>query len=265
MSQSDGRLVTEVRDGIGWLIFDAQSRRNAINRSMIAALPEALAAFDADENVRVMVIRGAGERAFTAGADLSEMGDQPIRRDPEVVPVSPDEGFGGRALREFTKPIIAMIHGFCMGGGVMMAIGADLRIAADDAVFGIPAARIGVAYPLGAIDRLNHLIGPANTADLLYTARTVDAADAARIGLINRVVPKAELEAAVLRTAAQIAANAPLTIRSAKIAIAEAQLARSERDETKWLASMRACMESDDFSEGRRAFAEKRSPKFQGR
>jgi enoyl-CoA hydratase/carnithine racemase len=256
-----GQLITEVADGIGWLIFDNQEKRNAIGRAMLAEFSTALSAFADDDAVRVVVLRGAGERAFTAGADISELGDQPIKVSRDNY----DEGFGVRELSEFPKPTIAMIHGFCMGGGVVMAMGTDMRIGSDDSVYCIPVARLGVCYPIAAIDRLSQLVGPAHASDLLFTARHVDAEEAARIGLINRVVPKADLEGHVRALAKQIAGNAPLTVRASKIAVREVARARSERDEQLWTDTMNACMGSGDFVEGRRAFMEKRPPAFEGR
>ena len=256
-----GQLVSEVADGIGWIIFDNQEKRNAINRAMLADFTTVIEAFAADEGVRVVVLRGAGQRAFTAGADIKELGDQPLRVSTETQ----DEGFGIAGLRDFPKPVIAMIHGFCMGGGVVMAMGADIRIGSDDSVYCIPVARLGVSYPLAAIDRLNHLVGPAHASDLLFTARHVDAVEAAHMGLINRVVPKADLESHVYALAQQIATNAPLTVRASKFAVREVQRPRSERDEQLWNETMNACMGSDDFIEGRRAFAERRPPQFKGR
>jgi enoyl-CoA hydratase/carnithine racemase len=254
-------LIVEVADSVGWIVFDHQEKRNAITRAMLVELTDTLRAFASDDAVRVVVLRGAGERAFTAGADISELGDRPMR----VATGNLDDGFGVRTLRDFPKPLIAMIHGFCMGGGVVLAMGADLRIASDESVYCIPVARLGVSYPLAAIERLHQLVGPAHASDLLFTARHVDATEAARIGLVNRVVAKGDLESHVRGLTAQIAANAPLTVRASKIALREVARPRTERDEQLWDEAMNACMGSDDFIEGRRAFAQKRPPVFKGR
>jgi enoyl-CoA hydratase len=258
---SDGRVMLDLRDGVAWLSFDNQSKRNAINRAMLSEFGETLARLSADDAVRVLVLRGAGDKAFTSGADISELGDQPIKvRTPNF-----DEGFGVAELRAFAKPVIAMIHGFCMGGGLIMAMGADVRFGSDDSVYCVPTARLGVTYPIAAIERLDQLVGPAHASELLFTARSIDATEEARIGLINRVIAKADIEAAVDTVARQIVANAPLTVRAAKIAVREVQRSRLERDEQLWAETMRACMESDDFAEGRRAFMERRPPRFTGR
>jgi enoyl-CoA hydratase/carnithine racemase len=253
-------LRTEVDDGIGWLVYDNPERHNAVSRSMLDALPAALAALVADDAVRVIVLRGAGERAFISGADIGELGATTARPEAGAV----DEGFGAAELSACPKPVVAMIHGYCFGGGVLTALCADLRIAADDAVFSIPAARLGVAYPMAAVAMLDRLVGPANTAEILMTARRYGAAEAAAMGLVNRVVPKAELETHVRELATQLAANAPLTIRAAKVALREVAKAPADRDAAAWQHALEACFASEDFTEGRRAFAERRPPRFTG-
>jgi enoyl-CoA hydratase len=262
MSVATGRIRTEVSDGVGWLVYDNPSKRNAVNRAMLEQLPIAIDELVADDAVRVVVVRGEGEAAFTAGADISELGNRTSDAPPD--PARHDEGFGTRELREIPKPVIAMVHGFCMGGGLMVAMAADIRLASDAAVFCVPTARLGVVYPRSAIERLNQLVGPAHASDLLFSARTIDAAEASRMGLVNRVVPKAELEGETLRYAAQIAAGAPLTLRASKLAMQQVLQPPDARDDAAWAAAMQACMTSDDFAEGRRAFAERRPPRFTG-
>jgi enoyl-CoA hydratase/carnithine racemase len=255
------QMRAQVEDGIGWIVYDNPERHNAMTREMLAALPGICERFDADPAVRVVVLRGAGERAFVSGADIGEL------RELRAAPPERAMHDGARAasLLAIDKPVIAMIHGYCLGGGLLTALCADLRIAADDARFGIPAARLGVGYPYEATQALVTLVGPANTTELLFTGRRFDAGEALHMGLVNRVVPKAELEAHVRKLAADISANAPLSIRAAKAAIRHASQAPGAPALEECRRRIAACWESQDFAEGRRAFADKRAPRFAGR
>ena len=248
---------------IGWLRFNNPARRNAVTLAMWSAIPEALAAFEADPEIRVIVLHGAGNQAFVAGADISEFETQ--RGTPEAI--ARYDAIGARAtaaLTTTTKPTIAMIRGFCIGGGVGIAVSCDLRIADDRARFGVPAARLGLGYGLAGVKQLMDLVGPAATKDIFFTARHLEAPEALAIGLVNRVVPTAELEAATRATCALIAANAPLTMHAVKRMVADLNTPRGA-DTAEAARLVAACFASDDYAEGRRAFMEKRKPVFRGR
>jgi enoyl-CoA hydratase/carnithine racemase len=258
-----GKILADKDDGIGWLTFNQPERRNAISLEMWQGIIGALEAFEADPAVRLVVMRGAGDQAFTAGADISEFDARradaaaaaEYRKLPDV----------GRArMSAFRKPLIAMIRGVCMGGGLGIAMKADLRIAAADAVFGIPAARLGLAYAFESLRTLTDLVGPAYAKEILFTARRLGAEEAWRIGLVNRVVAADELEPAVRELARSIAENAPLTVEASKATVNEVLKDETQRDLERIEALNRRCMDSQDYAEGRRAFKEKRKPVFVG-
>src|SRR5215470_12073681 len=257
------KLLVEVAGTIAVVTFNNPAKRNALSSEIRAALPGVLAALDADPQVRVLVVTGAGEKAFASGADISEFGQQ--RTSPEAR-AEYDRGQAALAgvWAGLTKPVIAMIRGFCMGGGVLTALQADIRIASDDSQFGIPAARLGLGYPVSGVMTLMNLIGPACTAEVLFSARRFSAAEALRMGLVNRVVPAGSLRETVLGLADSIARNAPLTVAAAKAAIREASRPDGRRDLARVQAMVEACFESADYLEGQRAFAEKRPPAFTG-
>ncbi len=258
------KLLVEAAGSVAIVTLNNPAKRNALSSDMRAALPGVLAALQADADIRVVVVTGAGDKAFASGADISEFGEQ--RTDP-VARAEFDRGMAAisRGWASLDKPVIAMIRGFCMGGGLLTALQADIRIAADDSQFGIPAARLGVGYGIGGVTALVNLVGPAWAAEILFSARRFSAAEAQQIGLVNRVIPAANLRDGVITLATAIAANAPLTIAAAKAAIREASRPPDRRDVARVEAMVKACFRSEDYREGQRAFAEKRPPTFTGR
>ena len=209
-------------------------------------------------------MRGAGGKSFAAGADISQF-DKQRQNAEQQAQFSTYSKTALQRLDAFAKPVIAMIEGYCMGGGVRLALTADIRIAADNAVFGIPAAKLGLGYSMDSVEKLVAILGPAVTADLLFTARRLDPAEAMRLGLVTRVMPVGKIEEDLRNTASAIAANAPLTLRAIKLAIRAATQDADKRDHAAVAAAIRACFDSRDYAEGRRAFAEKRLAKFEGK
>ncbi len=258
------KMLARVEDGIGWMTYNNPDRHNAVTLDMQRAIPGILGAFQADPEVRVIVITGAGEKAFVSGADISEFGEHrtSVEARAEFDSVS---SCAWRAWQQVEKPILAMIRGYCIGGGLATAIQADMRVAAEGSVFGIPAARLGIGYRIELLEPLVALVGPAWAAEILYTARRLSAEEAHRIGLVNRVVPISELAAQVQDLAMTIAANAPMTIRASKVALRELQRQPATRNLDLVHELTEACFRSDDYVEGQRAFLEKRAPRFQGR
>lgn len=259
-----GRMLAEKDGTIGWMIFDHPERRNAVTQAMWLQIGEILEDFAKDEAIRVVVLKGAGEQAFVSGADISQFGQQ-RRNAAEVAESNRLTEAARRTLAAFSKPTIAMIHGYCLGGGLAIALMCDLRFASEDATFGIPAARLGVGYAAPSVALLQSLVGPAYTREILFTGRRFSGDEALRIGLINRLLPHAELASYVRDYAAMIGANAPLTIRAAKLASTELLKAEAERDLAVVQGAVEACFDSTDYHEGRTAFMEKRPPLFIGR
>jgi enoyl-CoA hydratase len=258
------KMQAHVEDGIGWVTFNNPERRNAVSLEMWQALGDIMEAFEADPEVRLVVLRGAGDKSFVAGADISEFEQHRANAEQryEYAKISQR---GHQSLRNFSKPLIAMIRGFCIGGGLVIAVACDVRFATPRSRFGVPAAKLGLGYDYTGVVALGRLIGPSRTADILYSARQFEAPEAHAMGLINFVVEDAELETRVRDYAATISGNAPLTIRAAKAAIKAYSNYAMLPDYKHIEAMVNACFDSEDYREGRRAFMEKRKPQFRNR
>ncbi|HXH11914.1 MAG TPA: enoyl-CoA hydratase [Alphaproteobacteria bacterium] len=258
------RMLVERDSSIGWMIFDHPERRNAVTQAMWLQIGEILEDFAKDETIRVVVLKGAGDKAFVSGADISQFGQQ-RRNAAEVAASNRLTDAARQALATFPKPTIAMIQGYCLGGGLAIALMCDLRFASEDSTFGIPAARLGVGYGAASVGMLQALVGPAYTREILFTGRRFSGEEALRMGLINRLLPRPELTTYVQDYATMIGANAPLTLRAAKLASIELLKPEAERDLVAVQRAVEACFDSADYQEGRTAFLEKRPPIFTGR
>jgi enoyl-CoA hydratase len=258
------KMIGTKADGIGWLVFNNPERHNAVSLEMWEAAKRIVDDFIADDALRVIVVRGEGGRAFVSGADISKFEDE---RAAENAVQRYDEATEGAytTLRSSPKPTIAMIQGYCIGGGMNLAVCCDLRICNEAAKFAIPAAKLGLGYGYSRVKRLLDVTSAPFAREIFFTARQFTAAEAAGMGLVNRVLPNAELEAYVTDTARQIAANAPLTVRTLKTVIAEALKDPDDRDLATCDRMVAECFASQDYAEGRQAFKEKRKPVFKGR
>jgi len=264
MTDTTDKILVDIRDGVGWVTINNPERRNAVSLEMLEAMGAAFDRFSADDEVRCAVIHGAGDKAFASGADISQFEKNRSTEEAQAHYAEISKGVRFKML-DFEKPLIAMIRGYCMGGGLGIAMTADLRIAADDAVFAIPAARLSIAYDHINVTNLVNLIGPSRAKEILLTAKRYDAAQAEAMGLVNQVVPVADLESEVADVTGRLAENAPLSMRASKITIDTMMKDPDARDMARVEAASRDCFASDDFKEGRTAFMEKRKPVFRGR
>jgi enoyl-CoA hydratase len=259
---SKGKLRVE-RDGpVGRLVLDNPERRNAIGADMWHAIPKAIGELNSDAAIRVIVIRGEGTQAFAAGADISEFEKNRSSGD-QVQAYEEATSAAHHAIESSPKPVIALIHGFCVGGGLAVALSCDLRYADASSRFAIPAARLGLGYGVHGTGRLVATVGHAHAREIMFSARRYDANEALAMGLVNRVLPDADLDEYVRKVALELAANAPLTIAASKAVINA--LAEPAGDFFSAEAAVARCMKSEDYVEGRRAFMEKRMPAFKGK
>jgi enoyl-CoA hydratase len=263
MTQTD-KLLARKEAGVGFVIFNNPERHNAVSLEMWEATTGALAKFALDDEVRVVVLTGAGGKAFVSGADISKFASERASLEAtRAYDVKTAAAFN--SIYEFPKPTIAMIRGYCIGGGVGLASCCDLRICSDNSKFAVPAAKLGLGYAYAGLKRLVDIVGQSFAKEIFYTARQFDAEEAYAMGLVNRVVPQAELEAYVKSITDMICANAPLTIKAAKFAIGEILKDESKRDVARVDKMVEACFGSNDYVEGRTAFMEKRKPAFTGK
>lgn len=257
----DGPLLVERRGNVGIVTFNNPAKHNAMSLDMWREGREAVESFADDDDIRCVVLTGAGDKAFVAGADISKFENE--RSSVEHIEVY------NKAVADFhdtvqalRKPTIARINGYCIGGGLAIALDADIRICSDDSRFAVPAAKLGIGYVFDGVRRLYDIVGPQFVAEIFYTARQFDAEEARIMGLVNRVVPKAELDDVVWPLAERIAGNAPLSVQAVKASLIELAKPQNEWDLSKPEAAVRKCFDSNDYKEGRTAFMEKRKPVF---
>jgi len=264
MEFADGKILADIKDGVGRSTFNQPEKRNAMSVAMWDGMGQALDVFTADASVRCVVLTGAGDKAFVSGADISQF--DKIRSDADAQKEYGRQTAVGRLkLATYAKPVIAEIRGFCMGGGLGIAMSCDIRIAAEGSQFGIPAAKLGIAYGFDMVKHLVSLVGPAHANMILMTGERFDAREAERVGLINKLVPADALAGEVAKLTATLAQNAPLSLFANKRTVQAVLQDKADRDMAAIQADLNACFDSADYKEGRKAFMEKRKPAFQGR
>jgi enoyl-CoA hydratase len=262
MIQTDKMLSRKER-GIGYLIFNNPERHNAVSLEMWETASAFLDDFAKDNTIRVVVLTGAGGKAFVSGADISKFESERSSKEAvEHYNAAVDKA--NTAVYEFPKPTIAMIRGYCIGGGVGLALCCDLRICSDGSKFGVPAAKLGLGYGYKGVKKLVDLVGPAFAKEIFFTARQFTAQEAFQMGLVNRVTSEAELESFVNDYASTISGNAPLTVNAIKYIVGEVLQSESDRNLDRCAKLVAQCFASNDYSEGRKAFMEKRKPRFTG-
>jgi|TARA_B100000959_G_scaffold89483_2_gene95047 enoyl-CoA hydratase/carnithine racemase len=258
------KILARTENQVGWITFNQPEKRNAISLEMWQGIGDSLENFENDSSIKAVVMTGAGGRAFASGADISEF-DQHRANAEQRRQYAEISERGHYWLASFSKPLIAMINGFCIGGGLAIALNADIRFATPDSRFGVPAAKLGLGYEYGGLAKLARLVGPSTARDIMFTARFLESDEAQRIGLINFIEPAERIENAVAEYVAVIADNAPLTIKAAKAAVNTFERYSILEGVKEVSAMVDACFDSEDYKEGRLAFSEKRKPEFKGR
>jgi len=263
MSAMTDKMLSRKDGRVGYVIFNNPERHNAVSLDMWEAAGEILDNFKSDSDVAVVVVTGAGGKAFVSGADISRF-EKERSSEEAVARYGAAVESSYNAFYEFPKPTIAMIRGYCIGGGMGLATCCDLRICTEGSKFAVPAAKLGLGYAYPGLKRLVDVVGPSFAMEIFYTARQFTAAEALTMGLVNRVVSDGELESYVKGYADTIAGNAPLTIKAVKAVVSEMMKDESKRDLARAQAAVDACFKSRDYEEGRKAFMEKRKPVFTG-